>query len=512
MPKRTFIYGAVVLLVANLLNRILGFVYQYLIMSHIGGESLGLFNMVFPVYMMALVLTTAGIPLALSKMVAEERSKGSPEKAAAIFHLVLKILTFSGLTVSALLYLLSPYLSGKIFSDPRVQQIFLICIPAIFIVSVASAFRGYFQGLQNMFPTAISQICEQLVRVSLGFYLSYHLLHRGAEWAAVGLALGMLAGELIGLAVIALNYFFRRSNIGLRGKKVKAPDKTLSRLFNMAYPVTLGRLLSTGISSLDAIIIPQRLHTAGFTAKEATTLFGQLGGSAFTLLNFPSVFTAALATSLVPSISEAAAKNHMQTVRSQSSEAMRLTIIFGIPCLLIIYHYAEAMTLFFKSPAVAPVLQILTLGGIFIYLQQTSSGILQGLGKMQLPVIHSIISALVRIPTMYVLTGIPDMNLKGVAWAYVLGAVIMSVLNIRSIIQYSGLALDLQRFILQPVSAGIGMLIVFQLTGRLGLSMLPNLLLTLLPGLSVYFIILYKNGGISRSELKHLPWIGKYLR
>lgn len=512
MPNRTFLYGALVLLASNLLNRILGFVYQYLIMSHIGGEALGLFNMVFPVYMMALVLTTAGIPLALSKIVAEEISKGNYHHAKAIFHLALKILCLSGLAISALLYLIVTPLSDKLFSDPRVLQIFRICIPAIFIVSIASAFRGYFQGIQNMFPTAVSQICEQLVRVSLGFTLALRFLNRGAEWAAAGLALGMLAGETVGLLVIVAQYLYRRNALPAPPGSLKAPPQTLSRLFNMAYPVTLGRLLSTGISSVDAVVIPQRLMSAGFAARAATTLFGQLGGSALTLLSFPSVFTNALATSLVPSISEAAAQNHMQTVRSQAAEAIRLTIILSLPCLLVIFYFAEPLTLFFKSPALFPVLRILTLGGLFTYLQQTTSGILQGLGKMHLPVIHSVIAAVLRFPVLYILTGLPAMNLKGVAFAYVLGSVIVAVLNIHSIIKYSGLAVDLPRFVLQPLSAGTGMFILFHLMARIPLSPLPSALVTLLPGCSAYLFILYQNGGISRSDLRYLPWIGKRFR
>ena len=160
MAKRTFVYGATILLGANLVNRILGFTYQYLIMNQIGGEAYGLFNMVFPIYMLALVFTTAGIPLAIAKMVSEEVSLGRTAQAHAIFRLAFWILFISGALVSSVLYFLTPFLTHRLFPDPRVLTIFQICTPAIFIVSLSSVFRGYFQGLQNMVPTAISQICE----------------------------------------------------------------------------------------------------------------------------------------------------------------------------------------------------------------------------------------------------------------------------------------------------------------------------------------------------------------
>lgn len=510
MGKRTFVYGATILFAANFLNRILGFIYQYLIMTHIGGEAYGLFNMVFPIYMMALVLTTAGIPLAVSKMVSEALSLNQIARAQYIFRLALIFLTLSGAFVAISLFVLSPYLADHLFPDPRVLRVFLVCTPAIFIVSVSSAFRGYFQGLQNMIPTALSQICEQILRVLIGFSTALYLSPRGAEWAATGLALGMLTGEIMGLIVIGLHYQFRRLK-----PYQNEPDSSIVQvyreLFTLSSPVTAGRLISTGLSSLDAMLIPQRLQIAGYTAREATTLFGQLGGSAFTLLTFPSVFTFALATSLVPAISEASARNQHSVVKARSSEAIRLTILLGLPCLLILFYFANPLTAFFKSQNIAPILRILTLGGIFSYLQQTTTGILQGLGKVYLPVIHSIISALLRIPILYILTAYPTWGLTGTALAYVFGFLIMAILNLGALIRYTGMPLDLQRFFLQPISAGIGMMLLFRLTITIAETHPWLILLQIILGLMLYFVILILNGGITFKDLRRLPWIGKYI-
>ncbi len=512
MPKRTFVYGATILLGANLVNRILGFAYQYLIMTHIGGEAYGLFTMVFPVYMMALVLTTAGIPLAVSKMVSEEIGLGNHRQARAIFNLALLILIISGAIVSLGLFALGPNLIHKLFPDPRVLNVFLICTPAIFIVSIASAFRGYFQGLQNMVPTALSQICEQIVRVFIGFSMAERFLAKGVEWAAAGLAIGMLAGEIVGLIIIVFQYFkVKQKVIPEDGGFSLPPTQTLVRLWRLASPVTLGRLLSTGLSTLDAMLIPLRLQVAGYSAREATTLFGQLGGSAFTLLTFPSVFTFALSTSLVPAIAEAAAQKRFQVVRARSAEAIRLTVLLGIPCLIVLFYFAYPLTAFFKSSTIAPVLRVLAIGGIFLYLQQTTTGILQGLGKVQLPVLHSIIAAFVRIPVMYVLTALPQWGLVGSAWSYVLGFFIMAVLNLAAIIRFTGLPLDLQHFILQPISAGLLMFLTFRLLSPFGLDNLWGFLGTCGAGFFVYMLSLSVNGALSMTDLRRLPWLGKFL-
>lgn len=513
MVKRTFIYGAVILLAANFLNRFLGFFYQYLIMNYIGGEAFGLFNMVFPIYMMALVFTTAGIPLALSKMIAEAVSINDFKRARSIFRTALFFLFTSGAVISLLVYFVSPFFAERLFPDPRVLPLFKICTPAIFVVSISSAFRGYFQGMQNMFPTAISQICEQIIRVSVGFFTAFAFMSRGIEWSASGLALGMLAGEIVGLGVIATQYLLHRSKRPPMTNGGNSPSSSLNNLkelFRLSTPVTAGRLLATGLSSIDAMLIPKRLQVAGYTAREATTLFGQLGGSVFTLFNFPSIFTLALATSLVPAISEAVAKKQHQTVILRSSQAIKLTIFIGIPSLMILYYFAEPLSGIFKSKETYTLLQVLALGGIFAYLQQTSTGILQGLGKVQLPVINTIISALIRIPLLFFLTGLPQWGLKGTALAYVVGFFISASLNLGAIIHLTGMPINLREFLILPLMGGIGMLLIFRLLHPL-LKIHPLFFLIIIGiGFIGYIIILFLNGGIDKKDLRRLPWIGRF--
>ena len=509
MAKRNFLYGAIILLGANFLNRILGFLFQYLIMTHIGSEAYGLFNMVFPMYMFALVFTTAGIPLAVSKLISEAVSLKDYARMHSVFRTALLFLTCSGAIISLGLYQSAPYLTERFFPDPRVLRLFQICTPTIFIVSVSSAFRGYFQGMQNMVPTAVSQICEQVVRVSVGFFTAYTLLPRGIEWAASGLALGMLLGEFVGLCTICVQYKLQKIKKPSQQEKRPKTLDTMKELFRLSSPVTVGRLLASGLSTIDAMLIPQRLQVAGYTAREATTLFGQLGGAAFTLLNFPSVFTLALATSLVPAISEAAAKKQHQTVILRSAQSLRLTIFIGVPSLIVLFFFAEPLSALFKSESTSHILKMLALGGIFSYLQQTSTGILQGLGKVQLPVLNSIIAAAVRLPVLYFLTASPQWGLKGTALAYIIGFAISSLLNIASIIYLTGMPMDLRGFLLQPFMGGMGMLLILYFLHPWLNSHPLAFLGEAIIGALTYFMIMYFNGGVNRDDLRRIPWIGR---
>ncbi len=511
MPRNSLVYGALILFIANLVNRSLGFVYQYLIMHYIGSEAYGLFHMVFPVYMTALVLATAGIPLAISKMVSEKISLGHYSDAQKTFRIAFVTLFLSGLFVSLILFLNSSFIMDRFFADQRVLIVFQICIPSIFFVSIASAFRGYFQGLQNMIPSAISQVSEQIFRVIVGFTLSFKLLSKGIEWAAVGLAVGMLCGEILGLAVILIQYLLRKNRINSGNHRNQTTKSILWSLLTLSFPVTGSRLMSSGLSTLDAVIIPRQLQIAGYTARSATSLFGQLSGTALTLLTFPSVFTFALSTSLVPAISEAITRKNYKLAQSRCSDAIRYTIILGLPCVITLYFFAEPLTLLFKSEEVFPILKVLAIGGLFAYLQQTTTGILQGMGKTFLPLLHTSISAIFRIPLLFFLTGIPKWGLLGSSWAYVFGFFCIAILNIRSIQRNIGMKIDLKSFFFQPFSAGLGMLATVK-----GITMfIPNTLVTcffsIVFGLSIYLSILNINGGFSLRDLRKIPFFNRFI-
>lgn len=514
MAKRAFIYGTMVLFAASLFNRILAFVYQYFIMTWVGSEAYGLYQMVFPTYMMALVVTTAGLPLAVSKMVSEQVALGNLATARKIFRLALAMLLLSGLLISVLLFTLIPYLAGPLFPDPRVFPVFVVCIPAIFIVAASSAFRGYFQGLQEMMPTALAQVCEQITRVSVGVWLSLKLLPLGIEYGAVGLALGMVSGEAVGFFTI-LALYRRHKNQQKLAQSSKTPGiwSIAKRLFALGLPITAGRFVASGAQTVDSILIPLRLQAAGYSLREATSLYGQLGGAAFTLLTFPTVFTFSLATSLVPAISEALAQKRQVTIQYRTSEAIRVTILIGTPFLIFLYFFGSQLCEIFKSPNAGRALSALAVAGVFFYLQSTTAGILQGLGHPQIPVMHSVVASLLKLICIYYLTAIPSLGLVGTAWAYNLAFFLTSSLNLMAIAQKVGLSFNLDRLILQPLTAATlaaGVIYFTKDTLNFGTAN-AQMFLEFCLGTGVYLTTLFVNKGLGKQDIMRLPFIGKFI-
>ncbi|MCL6559602.1 MAG: oligosaccharide flippase family protein, partial [Firmicutes bacterium] len=301
MTGQSFVYGAAVLLTAGLFNRILGFFYEIILLRLILPEGIGLFNMVYPVYVLVLVMATAGIPVAISKLVAEEIARNNLPGAYRIFNISFAVLAVNSTVFTALCFLGSPFLLEYVFPNPKVYYIFLSLLPGIIVVSLCSAFRGFFQGLQQMTPTAVTQSLEQLVRVVAGLAFACLFLPRGVEYAAIGASLGVVIGEIAGFLSIVTIYLHSRPRIhaGMALYPAERLSRSAGRIFNLAFPVTLTRIISTLFMSVEAVLIPRRLQASGLGLTDATAAYGQFVGISESLLFTPGIITISLATALV---------------------------------------------------------------------------------------------------------------------------------------------------------------------------------------------------------------------
>lgn len=511
MSRQSFVYGALILLTASFINRIIGFIYQMIMIRLIKPEGIGLFSMVFPVYILVLVLATLGIPVAISKLVAEEMAKKNVLGAQRIFKICLFFLVVSSLFFTALLILGSPLLLKYVFPNPKVYYIFLCLIPGVILVSICSAFRGYFQGLQQMTPTAITQTLEQVVRVVAALSIAYILLPKGVEYAAIGVSLGVVIGEFTGCLTMVYLYLTRRQPLGTKGNNDVEPFfQSCSRIFSLGIPVTLSRFISTLLISMDAVIIPQRLQESGLTLTQATSVYGLLVGVADTLFFTPTMITVALATALIPAVSDALALENYHLVQTRTSEAVRITLVTGLPCAVAFFLLPEEMcgVLFGYSEA-GKILGTLAIGGPFLYFQQTTTGILQGMGEAMKPFKNLVVASIFKIVGLYYLTSIPSLGITGACLALVTCYFIMAVLNYLDLQKLIGYRLDLSHDLVKPALAAMGMgVVIWQIkTFLLPYSALLTLLVALTLGGICYLILLFLLGGIHRRDLHRIKGI-----
>lgn len=516
MRSRSFFIGALILALAAGINRILGFVFQAMIYRLIGPEGIGLFNLVYPIYILILIITTAGIPLAVSKMVSQHLAQNNVRAINKIFRVALFMVFLSSILFTVLTVLFYPLLVKHVFYDPRVGTCFAATIPGIIIVSLSSVFRGYFQGLHDMTPTAVAQIIEQIIRITSGLILANYLLDKSVALAAAGIAGGGIVGELFGFICLIIMYIKRtRFNIKGGGSYLKT-GYILREFFDLCAPITAGRVISTLLVSVDALIIPRRLAEAGLSSIEATKVFGQFTGVATTLISIPTLITIALATSLVPAISDAEARKNLPLLRSRSGDAIRVTVIAALPFCLYFLLFASEMTGYiFNAPEVGFMVRILCFGAPFLYINQTTTGILQGLGQPLIPVRNMIYGSIVKFAGVWFLTSSSWLNIKGTAISFVLFFVIVALLNIVSLKGRSNLQLGLSN-LLPKTSLALLCLLMLSIVGKkifvtYGLWNLFTFVTLLVIGLAVYTVVLLMTGLITKRDLNRFSFIKRYL-
>jgi len=433
--RQSFLKGAVILSVAGAISKVLGALYRIPLARLIGGEGMGLYQMAYPIYTTILSLATAGVPVAISVLVSRKETQGLTGDSRKIFRVSLLMLFVFGIILSLAVMQGARFIANNILSEPRAYLPILAVAPAIFFAGLMSVFRGYFQGHQTMLPTAVSQVIEQLFRVTAVIILAVLLFPRGLEYAAAGATFGAVVGGLVGLTVLFIYYIrFRRERAGeetslqYSGTSSWELAKDVVRL---AVPVSFGAVVLPLVQMLDAIIVPGRLMAINYTTSQATALYGQLSGMAAVLISLPTIFTIAISTSLVPAVSEALAKNDRGLLNSRINYGLRAGMIISLPCAAGLYTLAFPICdLLYAAPEAGIPLEPLAFSCITLAAFQLSSAGLQGIGRPEIAMRHLLITGVLKVIFNYTLTAVPMLNIRGAAIGTVLAFTIGSLLNI----------------------------------------------------------------------------------
>lgn len=502
MVRQSFLKGAFILAFTSILIRVLGFIYQIIIVRLIGTEGIGIFNMVYPLYITALVIVTAGLPVALSKFVSEETGRFHSNSAKHLLGHSITILLLTSTIGSIILIFFSPDIIRVLYTDVRVIPSFLILVPTLLFCAVSSCIKSFFQGMQDMRPTARSQLIEQLIRFISGVALVYLLYPFGLTWAAVGLSAAILLSEAGGFTY--LWQFFRRNSNASKLISIPSPSVAF-KLFSFGIPVTITRLVSTIQAAIEASLIPRQLLKAGLTLSQATSFYGELTGVAFTLLTVPSTLTFSLSTSILPVISEAQSKNNNFVLRQRTTEAINITLLAGVPCAIILFFWGPLITkILFGSDIGGELLQLLSIGSICLYLAQTTTGILQGIGCVKAIFFTTLTSGIIRLSGIYFFGNQPGNYITPIALSYVISFLITAFLNLLFIQKKNGIHLE-PLFYLRIAFAAIILANLLNHTAYLIQNNIFVLVLLIIIYIGIYFLLLIITGDkYSRFIIKQL--------
>ena len=519
-----FIKGTLILGAAGVIIKLLGAVFRIPLGSLIGSEGMGYYQTAYPVYALFLTLATAGFPTAIAKLVSEQVAIGNHRGANEIFKITHKMLFITGLVMFAILFFGADFIVSKIQHNPSAITAMKAIAPALLIVTSMSAYRGYYQGYQQMSRIAISQIFEQVFRVFLGLGLAYMLMRQfgpklGAAGGISGATIGAFASFLF-LVMIYLKDTKKRKKLIARsvGYVKKPTSETIINILSVVLPISIGACIMPLVNVVDSVIVIMRLKVAGYTLLSANSLFGQLTGMSMPIIAMPMVFTTAIGMSLVPAISESYALKDFEHARHNAKLAIKITLLLLLPCAFGLAALSTPIMalLFPKQTGVILGMILFTLSPacIFLGLLYTFNGILQGMGKPMVPVKALLCGIVGKIIVSYILTAIPSINILGSAFGTLVSYMIAAVIEYIYIKRSLNLNFNQMEYFIKPLLVVILMFIAARLTYT-GMVIFMNPKLATLIAMSigglVYILGILGFGSITQEEILAMPKGNKIL-
>ena len=515
-----FLTGTLILTASSVVVKVIGSLNWIILSRILGGEGIGLYQMSFPIYILALAISSAGIPVAISIVTAEKIAKNDYLAAHRAFRTSLSFLFCTGLFFALCLVFGAEILvQSGLLRDTRAYYSIIALAPAVFFVTFLSSFRGYLQGWQTMTPTAVSEIVEQLLRVIVMIALAGYLMPQGLAYAAAGASLGATFGA-IG-ALLVLTYFYKKMRKKIRDKmlaqvpdyEVEPKSVIIKRMLKLALPVSMSSLMLPIVANMDLLIVPVRLEAAGFSIQHATELFGYLTGMAVPLVNLATILTASLSISIVPAVAKFNVLGAKDQIGHSLSTGFNVAALITIPCSVGLFVLAEPIAaIIYNAPLAAPTIQAMSFGIFLLGLHQVSTGALQGLGYTRIPMISMIVAAVLKVLLNYFLVAIPALNIKGAALASVVDIGFAAVLNLYFIRKYVGYAPDLMQWLrIITASALMGTAVYFTNTAQLLGRPWADMLLAIAVAVPIYILTAVVLKAVDKDSIERVPFIGHRL-
>ena len=465
---KSIIGGMTVLGIAGVICKLVGVLYSIPLAWMIGTQGLGVYNAVFPAYNLLLTVSSAGLPVAVSRLVARSLAKDDPRGASSVFKTALLLLTLLG-SIATIVMLAGSGLLAAASDQPSSLLGFQVIAPCVLLVCMLSAFRGFMQGQQNMTPTAISQLIEQVGKVFLALPMAYIGSKRGIAYGAAGALLGTTIVEGIALLYMVLLYYRRKNAFASLPQKcsdaLESPSTIAKQLMTISIPITIGACIVPLSQYIDSVMLVGRLMEAGIEEASAGSLYGLFSGTVIRIINIPTALALAVSMSLVPAISSAKAVSDDMQVARQTDLGMRFAFLIGFPCSIGMSVLAEPLMRFFYEGSIVEselVIggELLTLSALTIVLftvVQATSSILQGLGKQRIPMYTLIAGVLCKIVLNYLLIGVPSINIHGAPVASIVCYSVSMIPNLLYMLKYAKTRMNWQGWIVRPAIASAAM-------------------------------------------------------
>lgn len=520
--ERTFMTGVLWLSLSTVIVKIIGLAYKIPLLSILGAEGMGYFNSAYEIYAMLCIISTSGLPVAISILISGAKERGDVSGVRRIFGVSSCVLVTLGVIGSLALGTLARPIANAI-GNPNAYYCILAVSPALLFVCVSGAVRGYFQGHRNMFPTALSQLIEALGKLLFGVSLSAWAMQKGysvpisAAFAVFGLVIGgFVSTAFLVASKLADNKKYRSEMCS------DMPDRktNISDLLKIAFPITLGAALLGVTKIIDMSLIMRRLQDMGISSLAANEIYGSYTTLAIPVFSLIPALVTPISESLIPRLSAAKETGERYEQRKAVEKSVRLTVLLAMPASMGILLYSEQiLDLIFRGQpkavsTAAPLLSILGASVLFSCLITTTNAILQSYRRVFLPIVSMAVGALVKGISAYVLIGNANIGELGAPISTLICNVTVVGLNIyfvdRSVPEQTATARLLVRpFFASVLSVMLSLAVYLPLIERLGESVafLSALVFTLV----AYFTFAFAFRAVSVDDLSSIPLFDRIL-
>lgn len=519
--KQNTMFGGVAILAMGIaIVKVIGALFKIPLFNILGEEGATDFNSAYSIYSVLLTVSTAGLPVALSKTVSEANTLGRYNQKQKVFRVALSAFVAMGVVSFLIMWFGSDWLAG-LMNNPHAAPGIRALAPAVVCVGCLSAFRGYAQGHMNMAPTSVSQIMEALCKLFLGLGLAALIMSRPVSdfatgeqtsLAAAGAITGVTVGTMLALVYMGVNYLRTRHRTRQAGAdRAEGSGAIVRQLLRIAIPITLSTSLVPIINLLDNAIVLGRLQDAlNMTETASRTLYGNYA-VALSLYNLPSSFMTAFTAAIIPAVSAALAQRDRAGAARITGSVLRVTALLALPMGVGLCALAgPIMQLLYPKYDVTitgPLLAILAPTAVCVCLVLVSNSVLQAHGYVQLPIFTVLAGGAVKIGANYFLVANPELNIYGASMGMLLCYVVTLALNLFLLCRLCSVGSYLRVFARPLLAAvlmgGAAWALHGLLVGTLGNTI--AVAAAICGAAAVYFVLVLALRAVSRDDVMLMP-------
>lgn len=530
--SKNYLVQGSILAVASIIAKIIGMIYRFPLTNTLGNEGNSYYSTANEVYNIVLMISSFSLPLAVSKLVSERIHKGEYKNAHRVFLCAMRFALIAGGALALLTYVLAGVITKYVLSIELAVYALRVLAPAIFVFAIVGVFRGFFQGYSNMTPTAVSQVIEQIVNaiftvvcanimysygISLAQENGNELL--GPAWGAAGGTFGTVVSVTVAMLFMMFVYTVQKPVLKRQMHRdttthLESERAIYRTMILTIIPIVLSTLIYNISNVADQGVFNKVLLGQGYTEKQYTSIWGIYSGQFRVLMNVPLSLASCLAPSVVPSLTAAMARGDRGDARRKIRASVRFTMIITIPCAVGMAALAKPiLTMLYPNletgrPLAVGIMQTGALLIILYAFSTLTTGILQGLGKLQTPLVNNALALVIHFVLLYVMLTAGNLNIYAVVWSNICFALIVSVLNAVAIARFLHYRQEWKRTFLIPIVVSIIMgaaaYLVYQLF-HLVFGNTISVLFAILAGVVTYGVGLISFKGITVEEIATLP-------